>query len=265
MYQADITRRGGSVKLTFNGKLAAMKSPVSLMVVVVVVLIAVGSSISFALSTGSSKSNSLVPTRVYLAAKYVFAQALLRNASFSQALQNKLVARVATKCPNALRNAPHNHSEREITRWIIHTVTLTLFRASRQAIARFDATTQSLRWPNKRIGALVRALNGRRAFVAQIPLSNLCGGASAWARGGFRTLPINIVRLNRRMSVGALAGLSEGPGTYEEALLRLLAPYETSHELAIARQIKLIKLRANRQSEDALHPAWVQIYDQIGL
>lgn len=240
-----------------------MKIPAQLFAVIAVV-VAIGSSVSLARSDGSGGPTDAVSTLAYLGAKYTFARALLTDVPAGLAAQNELAARVVRECPNVLRGAPHNKDAREVAREIVRATTLAADQPSRREIVKFRIVVRSLRWHNARITRLVQTIAALRESLARLRPPDLCDDAKAWAMGGFHTLGAGTIRFNKEMNP-AIAGIAEGPGTSEEVLSRLLAPVETPSEVALVGQIKLIKQRASQQDNDVLHPAWVQIYDALGL
>jgi hypothetical protein len=205
-------------------------------------------------------------THAYLAADYVYRQALLAVLPQSTAAADALAGKLAGECPGVLAGAPHLELEEQgfphpgelrqrfrQQRQLGHLQTeliFAIYTASAQpqqpAVAAFLAAVAPLRWSSAAVTRGVRAYAARFAQRAEVQGLDVCTDMRAWVSSGYKQLSAAtkgfIVRLQALYSQ-----IEPDPGVVAPAS-PLLRRYEGPAEKALLRKLRALPVANNLYS-----------------
>ena len=128
-----------------------------------------------------------------------------------------------------------------------------------------------LRWTTPELMRLVDGGGAWGRTEAKLGPSDLCADLKAWAASDYRTLSAGTKQLLRRIR---LEGSSEpsvsGPTTKQneksdEAIWRLLGPYETSSVKTLVRSVKRLEARVGNRDVDSVFSASLELSKRLGM
>jgi hypothetical protein len=188
-----------------------------------------------------ARSDDRGATQAYLRATYAEAHVEAVDVNASIAAIDGEAAGIKRECPSALVNAPHGKQLNELAEEMSAAVLFSGAAPDQKAILLFARRIAGLRWSSRRITRLVEELASEERVIAGLVVPDVCADIKAWVASGYRTLPrdtAGFLKQTDRIGKGVGAKKEE---SVEEAVLRLLKPYESSHDRRLVRHIERLE------------------------
>jgi hypothetical protein len=202
-------------------------------------------------------------TGAYLQASYAFAQAELNDVQASAAAIVARANTIARECPSALTFAPRDAAFGEVAEAIGRSVWLANVGPAHSATLRFANRVAHLRWADRKLTQLVRAIAARERWVAIVALPKVCPAVAVWRKSAYTALPKAVgAFLSRQQAIESAAGFSEE--SFEARIERQLRRYEDPGERRLAGKIERLERVSGRRLDTAQAAALHKLEAALG-
>lgn len=206
---------------------------------------------------------SVRSTQAYLQADYAYTRAVARDAGASAAAITARAAMIAGECPSVLTFAPRDGAFGEVAQTIERSVWLANVDPVRAATLRFVDEIGHLRWADKKLTQLVRAVAAQERFAATVTPPAVCASVEAWKNSAYTTLPAAVgAFVSRLEAIEAAEGFSEE--SLEARIEHRLRRYANPHERRLAGAVKRLEGIAERRLDTAFAAARRKLEAALG-
>jgi hypothetical protein len=221
-----------------------------------------------------------VATETYLATAYRYQQAVAANVHASLAAAQSSETSIASECPDVLRGVPTSVSSTsstapafaelarelsqagELTTETDAAVAAATAQPDRQALEAFVAAASDLQWSSTQLSEAIRAGIVRRQEAFDTSPPNVCADMQAWASSGHRTLSSG----TQEFLAGQAARRAKPSAKAEDqAIERLLEPYEADSNKALARRISALASKTEKQLVTGVEGIVLRLRTALGL
>jgi hypothetical protein len=194
-------------------------------------------------------------THAYLKASYSTFKTSIAHIRLVGTNVDKLNQQLAGECPDAGKGSPQNEDAQQLSYEAFGALEAIAFHTDAKLIGSYTRAVSPLRWSNSRITRDSRSyLQSLRQLVA-LKLPDLCADTHSWSATSYKTVPASTLSFDHQ--VEAIDG--------HTVPLKLLAPYESSSDRALAKRVK--HLEVELEQLETLHGQdwWNLILQTVGL
>jgi hypothetical protein len=218
-------------------------------------------------SDASAHPNDLAATRSYLRAEYKLYGAIDANLVTSRKDLEGFVGQVVAGCPNVLAGVPRSDTHLpNLVGEELSALSAVAERPDGHAELVFERSVSRLHWTNRALRRLIHLQGTERE--PKISAVSLCADYTAWAASGYRTFSDHTQSVLRNIEVRVNRDRVKGPkGTEsaEEAISRLLVPYERSPMRKLAERVRSLETRLGEATAELLLGTAVEMDKDLGL
>jgi hypothetical protein len=203
-------------------------------------------------------------TSAYLNAQYAFARAAASQTAASVAAIEAEAAGIAQGCPSSLAGAPHRRQFDELGE---ETTAAVLFAGSKpdaNATHAFVNTIAHLRWSNHKIAGLMRMLAAEERATIALALPDVCADIEAWVKSDYHTLAQG-TQLFLKQTEAIEKTVGPKKESLNDAILRMLKPYESARDRRLARQTKHLYEIVGRRILEGFSAAMKNLGHALGV
>jgi hypothetical protein len=249
-----------------------MRRKIVSLLIVIMACVLVGVSASLALSGASAKSaDNVAATQAYVRARYELYRAVVWNLPASQTAVEGFVNRVVGECPNVLVGAPQGQLSLELGFEEVFLLGRAFVRPDEHAGFVYADAVKHLRWTTPELMRLVDGGGAWGGTEAKLGPPDLCADLKAWVASDYHTLSAGTKRLLRRIRMEGSSEPSVSGGTAtqneksDEAIWRLLGPYETPGVKMLVRSVKQLEARVRNRNVDSVFSASLELSRRLGM
>ncbi len=132
-------------------------------------------------------------------------------------------------------------------------------------------SVEHLRWTSPELTRLVDGGGGWGETETKFGPADLCADLKAWAASGYHTLSVGTKRLLRRIRMEGSSEPSVPERTAkqneksDEAIWRLLGPYETPSVKMLVRSVKQLEARVGNRDVNSVFSAGLELSKRLGM
>jgi hypothetical protein len=205
-------------------------------------------------------------TRAYLRAAVVYERGVHAEVGASVAAIAVRAGEIAGECPSALTFAPRDAGFGELGEEMSTTLFYAGVAPTSAIRLTFARAIGQLRWSDRRLTRLVRALAAEEVAIVKLALPDVCSDIAAWKASAYAALPRSVVGFLAR--VGAIESLSfvgRSEESRERVITRLLRPYERPGERRTMKRLGEREQRTGRMLGAAEEAAQARLAAGLGV
>lgn len=242
------------------------------LLIVISACVLIGVSASLALPGASARPpDNVAATQAYVRARYELYRAIVLSLPESQTAVDGFVNRVVGECPNVLVGAPQGQLSLELGFEEVFLLGRVFVGPDERAGFVYADAVKHLRWTTPELTRLVDGGGAWGRTEAKLGPSDLCADLKAWAASGYHMLSAGTKRLLRRIRTEGSSEPSVSGGTgkqnekSDEAIWRLLGPYETPSVKTLVRSVKQLEARVRNRNVDSVFSASLELSKRLGM
>jgi hypothetical protein len=202
--------------------------------VAALLVMAIGNTATSSAAPASAQSAAnAAATRRYIVADYQLTRSARAKLARTVSAIEGLAKRTIAECPLAGEGSYGNNAANEFSEEVIGTLVTTGYHPDAGAIDAFVGAASHLRWSDRALTRIVHTFVTRLENLARLAPANICTDTKAFAAAEFKTAPEATVRFDKLYLAADIEA--------EEVPLRMLAPYEDAHDVALLSRIKRLE------------------------
>ncbi len=163
-------------------------------------------------------------THTYLTAGDTALQAAIASMGAIGASIDQLDHKLTSECPDVGVGSPQSEEEQHLSYEVFGALLSTAYHKDAKIVQRFLRTVKPLKWSNSKVTRAADDFATSLRELVTLPMPNLCEDVSAWKAGGFKAVPADTIKFDRRVE--------DIEGNIISA--RLLAPYVAPADKGLA-------------------------------